>query len=210
MYASVEGFNEITFAIRESSIQIALVWGNDEEVTKALSHFLELGMRSTSPLLSLNFGDLVSLLESSYNVAPFSCWLDTASFMMTVFGGQAMHHERLRDFLGVLTNKTLDFINGTEGKNENDYVMKYSKTSFIAMEHYPDVVDSYFGLLSRAIRRCPLSFYQLPPNMINTTFMFAIAGMGLQERLALKAALNFMVCLFILFLSLYLLKALFY
>lgn len=64
------------------------------------------------------------------------------------------------------------------------------------MEHYPDVVDSYFGLLSRAIRRCPLAFYQLPPNMINTIFMFVIAGMGLQERLALKAALNFMVRFF--------------
>jgi hypothetical protein len=29
--------------------------------------------------------------------------------------------------------------------------------------------------------------------MINAVFMFVIAGMGLQERLALKAALNFMV-----------------
>lgn len=116
IYSPVEGFNEITYAIRELSIQIAQVWGHDEQVAKALSHFLELGMRSTSPLLSLNFSDLVSLLESSYNVAPFSCWLDTASFMMTVFGGQTMHYERLRDFLGVLTSKTLEFINGTEGK----------------------------------------------------------------------------------------------
>lgn len=31
--------------------------------------------------------------------------------------------------------------------------------------------------------------------MISTIFMFVIAGMGLQERLALKAALNFMVSL---------------
>ncbi|KAL9551892.1 hypothetical protein PS6_004772 [Mucor atramentarius] len=60
------------------------------------------------------------------------------------------------------------------------------------MEHYPDVVDSYFGLLSRAITRCPLAFYHLPPAMINTIFMFVIAGMGLQEKLALKAAVNFM------------------
>lgn len=134
MYATVDGFNEITYAIRESSIQIVLVWGSDEQVAKALSHFLELGMRSTSPLLSLNFNDLASLIESSYchATAPFSCWLDTASFMMTVYGGQSMHFERLRDMLGVLTTKTSEFIHGSE-----------------AMEHYPDVVDSYFGLLSR-------------------------------------------------------------
>ncbi|KAG2210956.1 hypothetical protein INT47_000116, partial [Mucor saturninus] len=175
MYATVEGFNEITFAIRASCLQIASMWGADEQVMKALSHFLELGMRSTSPLLSLNFEDLVSLLETSYGIAPFSCWLDTASFMMTVYGGQADHVETLRDLLGVLTTKTLAFIHGAQ-----------------AMEHYPDVVDSYFGLLSRAVRRCPMAFYQLPINMISTIFMFVIAGMGLQERLALKAALNFM------------------
>lgn len=38
-----------------------------------------------------------------------------------------------------------------------------------------------------------MAFYQLPLHMISTIFMFVIAGMGLQERLALKAALNFMV-----------------
>lgn len=115
MYATVEGFNEITFAIRASCLQIASMWGTDEQVMKALSHFLELGMRSTSPLLSLNFKDLVSLLETSYGIAPFSCWLDTASFMMTVYGGQADHVETLRDLLGVLTTKTLAFIHGSQG-----------------------------------------------------------------------------------------------
>lgn len=45
------------------------------------------------------------------------------------------------------------------------------------------------------IRRCPLAFYQLPADMLDTILMFAVAGMGLQERLALKAALGFMVCI---------------
>lgn len=36
-------------------------------------------------------------------------------------------------------------------------------------------------------------FYQLPREMISTILMFGIAGMNLQERLALKATLNFMV-----------------
>lgn len=115
LYATADGFNEITFAIRESCLQIASIWGRDEQVAKALSHFLELGMRSTSPLLSLNFEELASLLESSYGIAPFSCWLDTASFMMTVYGGQEHHVKRLRNLLGVLTTKTLEFINGAQG-----------------------------------------------------------------------------------------------
>lgn len=175
MYSCVAGFNEITYAIRESSFQIARVWGSDEAVAKALSHFLELGMRSTSPLLGLDFKDLVSLLETGYTMAPFSCWLDTASFVMTVYGGQTTHYEELKNLLCALTNKTMAFIHGAE-----------------AMEQYPDVVDSYFGLLSRTVRRCPFALYQLPYEVINAIFMFVITGMGLQERLALKSALNFM------------------
>ncbi|CEG82569.1 hypothetical protein RMATCC62417_16625 [Rhizopus microsporus] len=172
MYANIEGFNEMIYAIRESSMRIAQTWANDEKIAKGLSHFLDMGMKSTSPLMSLRFEDLAVLVESAYQTAPYSCWLDTASLIMNVYGGQDYH--RLRDLLGTLTNKTFEFIHGAE-----------------AMEQYPDIVDSYFNLLSRTIRRCPLAFYELPSEMIHIIFMFVIAGMGLQERLALKAALNF-------------------
>ncbi|KAI9468486.1 MAG: armadillo-type protein [Benjaminiella poitrasii] len=176
LYSTMEGFGEVTYAIQASMTEIAHAWAIDEQIAKAMATFLEQGIRSTSPLLSLSFLDLISLVESSYYTAPFSCWLNTAAFMMTVFGGQqAFHIEKLRDFLGNLTKKTLEMIRDAE-----------------VMEHHPDIVDSYFGLLSRTIVRCPLAFYQLPIEMINTIFMFVIAGMQLQERLALKAALNFM------------------
>lgn len=45
----------------------------------------------------------------------------------------------------------------------------------------------------QTVRRCPMVFFHLPQDMINAILQFAIAGMCLQERLALKAALNFMV-----------------
>ncbi|KAI8095048.1 armadillo-type protein, partial [Gilbertella persicaria] len=115
LYANMEGFHEITFAIRESTKQIAQVWASDEAISKALSTFLDQGMRSTSPLLSLRFPDLATLVETSYDATPFACWLSTASLMMTVYGNQTMHMERLRDVLASLTTKTLVFINGTEG-----------------------------------------------------------------------------------------------
>ncbi|KAI8637788.1 armadillo-type protein [Parasitella parasitica] len=120
MYAHIDGFSQVTYAIRESSSQIARVWGTDELIAKALSTFLEQGIRSTSPLLSLDFIDLAALVESSYVAAPFACWLDAASFMMTVYGGQQMYIERLRDLLGVITTKTLGFIHGAEGNYDGD------------------------------------------------------------------------------------------
>ncbi|KAI7898107.1 armadillo-type protein [Cokeromyces recurvatus] len=114
LYSTIEGFTEITFAIRTSTTEIARIWATDEQVSKAIATFLEQGMRSTSPLLSLNFVDLMGLVESSYHVAPFSCWLNTAAFMMTVFGGQQTHIEKLRDMLGSLTRRTLEVIHGIE------------------------------------------------------------------------------------------------
>lgn len=115
LYVNVDGFSQVTYAIRESACQIARTWGSNEQIAKALCTFLDQGMRSTSPLLSLTFLDLAALIESSYSAAPYSCWLNTASFMMTVYGGQNMCLERLRDLLGSLTTKTLEFINGAEG-----------------------------------------------------------------------------------------------
>lgn len=114
-YTKIGGFNEMMYAIHASSTEIARVWCVDEEISKALSHFLDLGMKSTSPLLSLKFEDLALLVESAYNTSPFSCWLDTASLMMNVYGGQSMHYERLRNLLAALTRKTFELIYGTEG-----------------------------------------------------------------------------------------------
>ncbi|KAI8970253.1 armadillo-type protein [Mycotypha africana] len=174
-YMKIDGFSDIAFAIEQSTARIARVWGADEAIAKALSTFVDQGIKSTSPLLSLSFVNFVELVEASYTTAAYACWLDSAALAMTVFGGQGMYTERLRDMLGTLTTKTLEVINGTE-----------------AMENYPDIVDSYFGLLSRTLRRCPLAFYHLPLSMINMIFLIVIAGLGLQERLALKAAVMFM------------------
>lgn len=77
---------------------------------------MESGIRSTSPLLALPFSDLITLVTASYRNAPFACWLHTATFIVTVYGGQESNHAQLRDFLGALTEKTLAFINKTEGK----------------------------------------------------------------------------------------------
>ncbi|KAI9269954.1 armadillo-type protein [Sporodiniella umbellata] len=131
VYSKVEGFNEMNYAISVSVQQMA-VFVVDEEIAKALSHFLNVGIKSTSPLLSLKFEELTMLVESAYTTAPFPCWLDTASLIINVYGSQPVFCERLRNLLGALTNKTLEIIHGTED-----------------MENQPDIVDSYFGLLTR-------------------------------------------------------------
>ncbi|KAI8355967.1 armadillo-type protein [Mortierella sp. GBAus27b] len=65
--------------------------------------------------------------------------------------------------------------------------------SMADMEEYPDVVNSFFAVLSQFVRHAPLAFYSIPPEQTERLMGFAIAGLALQERLALKATLLFLV-----------------
>ncbi|KAF9192441.1 hypothetical protein BGZ51_005635 [Haplosporangium sp. Z 767] len=65
--------------------------------------------------------------------------------------------------------------------------------SMTDMEEHPDVVHSFFAVLSQFIRHAPLAFYSIPPEQTERIMNLAIAGLALQERLALKATLNFLV-----------------
>jgi hypothetical protein len=47
--------------------------------------------------------------------------------------------------------------------------------------------------LLQVIRRCPLILFQIPSDILNSIFSIAVAGMTLQERLALRAVMSFIV-----------------
>ncbi|KAG0201423.1 hypothetical protein BGX28_005728 [Mortierella sp. GBA30] len=61
------------------------------------------------------------------------------------------------------------------------------------MEENPDVIHSFFAALSQYVRHAPLAFYSIPPEQTERLMKFAIAGLALQERLALKATLLFLI-----------------
>jgi hypothetical protein len=73
-------------------------------------------MRSTNPLLTLPFNELIVLIDTAYQTSKFASWLDTTSLVMTVYGGQESNTLVLRDLLSSLTEKTLNFICRPEGK----------------------------------------------------------------------------------------------
>lgn len=131
---------------------------------------------------------------------------------MTVYGGAEMNHARLRDLAGVTTQKTLSFIQKSEGRSCSFlYTLilmlsssRYGALSWCGRQLFRHVISGKVSLarstmsdidwlVVQCIRRCPMVFFHLPHDMINAILQFAIAGMCLQERLALKAALNFMV-----------------
>ncbi|GJJ75711.1 transportin-3 [Entomortierella parvispora] len=61
------------------------------------------------------------------------------------------------------------------------------------MESHPDTVHSFFAVLSQFVRHAPLAFYSAPEEQSEALMRFAIAGLALQERLALKATLLFLI-----------------
>ncbi|KAI9309551.1 armadillo-type protein [Cunninghamella echinulata] len=122
VYNDVDGFKQMTNALTDIIQRTATIWSRDEEVMKSLSQFLEAGIRSTSPLLTLTFEDLIILIENGYKVSEFASWLDISSFAMTVYGGQEPRMLVLQNLLISLTEKTLSFISTAEGgKNEIKY-----------------------------------------------------------------------------------------
>ncbi|KAI8584692.1 hypothetical protein K450DRAFT_217528 [Umbelopsis ramanniana AG] len=174
LYETVPGASELSQTINDTITQLVYLYSKDQETTQVLCQFLDAGLRSMSPLACLPLSTLLFIIQHSYESQPLTPWLDTASLVFTVYGGYDAHRDNLRQLLAVLTAKTLSGINNIH-----------------AMEEYPDVTYSYFSLLSRVIRRCPLILFQLPPDILNSIFSVAIAGMTLQERLALKAVMSF-------------------
>ncbi|KAI9018038.1 armadillo-type protein, partial [Phycomyces nitens] len=114
--SDIKGLSQINDAMRKLTREIAGIWNCDEKVMKALSLFLESGIRSASPVLALPFHDLVLIIQASYQNAPFPCWLDTAKFVITVYGGQDAYFQNLKDLLQSLTVRTLEFITNPKGK----------------------------------------------------------------------------------------------
>ncbi|KAI8065190.1 armadillo-type protein [Gongronella butleri] len=175
LYRLVPGVQETTHALLQAIQHIMATWSRDEDVMRQLTRFLEAAIRSTSPVLALSFTDLVHLIDSGYQIGGFACWLHTTAHVITVYGGYPPHLADLSQLVQSLSARTFQMIASAQD-----------------MEQHPDVVYSYFNLLDRITQRCPRLFCELPTQGWSTMLNFAIASMGVQERLALQAALNFM------------------
>ncbi|CAG8589354.1 4704_t:CDS:10 [Funneliformis caledonium] len=154
---------------------IAEIWYQDSEVVECLCKFLNTGIRITPHLLSMPFEVIVFLIQISFQRHPHANWLEIAVQIVIVNGSSSKHSVALRDMLISLTSTTIQNI-----RNQTE------------MDQYPDVVHSYFMLLTEILKKCPLILYSLQSDMFNSIMKFSVAGLGLQERLASNSAANFM------------------
>ncbi|CAG8716528.1 5972_t:CDS:2, partial [Cetraspora pellucida] len=154
---------------------IAEIWYHDSEVIEYLCKFLSIGIRTNSNILSIPFEMIVPLIQISFQRDHHSYWLDTAAKVVSIYGSNDKCGNALRDTLVALTSTTIQHV-----RSQAD------------MEQYPDIVSSYFSVLTKYLQKCPLLLYTLPSDMFKSILTFSVAGLGLQERLALKSAVTFM------------------
>ncbi|KAL1915458.1 uncharacterized protein VTP21DRAFT_6582 [Calcarisporiella thermophila] len=164
-------------ALEEMAHSISIEWSEDMEVIQGLCQFIDASSRTMSHLLALRFETLVTLLPSGFQRHQHACWLDSASQLVVVYGEgkRADRLARLSECVGALTRVVLDLL-----KSKAD------------MEQNPDVISAFFSLYSRIITRFPGIFYQLPADLVGSVVLAAVAGIGIQERMALRSALGFM------------------
>ncbi|CAG8484811.1 9963_t:CDS:10, partial [Acaulospora colombiana] len=154
--------SRLSGALSDISNIVAETWDQDDEVIE----FINTGVRTTANLLSIPFEVIISIVQISYLRSPHSCLLDTAAQVVTVFGSNNRYSNDLRNMLGEITTITIQ-----------QYVRNQS-----VMEQYPDLF----------LQKCPILLYTLPSELFSNIMKFSIAGLGLQERLALKSAVAFM------------------
>ncbi|KAI7819541.1 armadillo-type protein [Gamsiella multidivaricata] len=103
----------------------------------------------------------------------------SASASMAPRGRTSIEHENEAAFTHLLSTLVARTMEGMQ--------------SMADMEEHPDVVHSFFAVLSQFVRHAPLAFYNIPPEQTENLMNFAVAGLALQERLALKATLLFLI-----------------
>nr|CAG8588585.1 85_t:CDS:10 [Entrophospora candida] len=165
----------LTDSFSEIVQNVAEVWYNDNEVINCLCKFLNTGIRTTLNLFSIPIEVIVPLIQLSYQRYPHCYWLDTTVQTVTVYGVSFEYESALSKLLLSITTTTFQFV-----KNKAD------------MENYPDMVHSFFELLTKYLTKCPIALYTLPSEIFDNILKFSVAGLGLQERLALRSAVAFM------------------
>ncbi|KAI9106250.1 armadillo-type protein [Phlyctochytrium arcticum] len=172
----------VAAVIWEVTQRTCTLFGADEDVVQALTSFINETLRSVLPIFTPNLPALVNLLIQLFAQHPHACLLDSAGATATAYGdgqtGRAKDDERqqLQRLLIDISNVVLRFLPSGEG-----------------MAQYPDVVCSYFGLLTRYTTNCPWALTSLPPDLFHRVItQLALPGFYLQDTFAATEIFRFL------------------
>ncbi|KAK3845916.1 MAG: armadillo-type protein [Linnemannia gamsii] len=214
---------ELARSMEQAIQGVMMLWPHESEIMEKVCQIVKTMMTASqfSPLY-LPFSVLIRVIESGFRQHAYPCWLDAAAKFASVYyfettGGSLASKLGSGGSLngtyqstGVVDLDSQPTSNGValrprspaELDNEAAFThllaVVVSRTmegmqSMADMEDHPDVIHSFFAVLSQFVRHAPLAFYSIPAEQTESLMSFAIAGLALQERLALKATLLFLI-----------------
>ncbi|KAF9326091.1 hypothetical protein BG006_010443 [Podila minutissima] len=208
-----------------------LLWPHETQIAEKTCQIVKTMMTAYqfSPVY-LPFPVLVRVIETGFRQHAYSCWLDAAAKIVSVYyfettGGTLASKMSVGNILssgqfmsssasgaGAADAVDVDSLQSTSqaarprtmGELESEsaftqlLIILVNKTmegvhSVADIEEHPDVIHSFFAVLSQFVRHAPLAFYSNSPEQTESLMNFAIAGLAIQERLALKAILMFLI-----------------
>ncbi|CAF0984499.1 unnamed protein product [Adineta ricciae] len=132
--------------------------------------FIVRSMRSHAKIF---FQQIVTLVISSYEEVPHSCFLYLISIIVDEYGSDHDLKAALIVMSEHLTNKTFSILSNQDGFKQN-----------------PDLVDDFYRLSSRLLQRCPLEF--LKSNVIRPIIEQIIPNCNLEHRDASASMIAFL------------------
>ncbi|KAF9402028.1 hypothetical protein BGX21_011452 [Mortierella sp. AD011] len=191
---------ELARSMEQVIQEVVMVWPHEQQIIERVCHIIKTMMTASqlSPLY-LPFTTLVRVIENGFQRHAFSCWLDAAAKVVSVYylettGGT------LASKLG--SSSVPNSYNGGAGPDsysvssspavvdiDNDLPSSASTVTRgrTAMELENETVFTH--LLSTLISRTLEGMQSMSESLMN----FSVAGLALQERLALKATLLFLI-----------------
>ncbi|KAF9928681.1 hypothetical protein FBU30_002202, partial [Linnemannia zychae] len=202
---------------------VVMLWPHEPEIMEKVCQIVKTMMTASQfyPLY-LPFPVLIRVIESGFRQHAYSCWLDAAAKIVSVFylettggtlasklGSASSPNTTYQGSSAVVDLDNHPVSNGaarhrSPAELENEAAFTHLLSAVVSrtlegmksmadIEDNPDVIHSFFAVLSQFVRHAPLAFYSIPPEQTESLMNFAIAGLALQERLALKATLLFLV-----------------
>ncbi|KAJ3293239.1 hypothetical protein HK104_004636 [Borealophlyctis nickersoniae] len=171
---------QVAVVMWEVTQGICNAWSTDEEVMEALCKFIEKTFRTDLHIFAPNLFSLNNLLVTLYNSSPFACILDAAAMTIVAYGDRegAISPEQKGELARLVS-----------GVADVSVVWIGTKAG---MEGRPDVVHSFFQLLTQCLHRCLWAIVNLNQAVLDTIFQMVLAGLQVQEWLALKSILHFL------------------
>ncbi|KAG0256639.1 hypothetical protein DFQ27_005627 [Actinomortierella ambigua] len=200
--------HQLLRSMEETIMNVQLLWPRQPEMAEKTCSLLRSMMSTlhTTPLC-LAFPKMMEIIEAGFRQNPLACWLDTAARLVSVYylettGGSIKTKLGHSGGMGPSAMAPMDQRSPEEHANEAAFTRLLAALIFSTMEKLksvqdmednPDIVHSFFGLITQYIRHAPLSYYSLAEDQLAAVMNFMTAGLAMQERLALKATLQFMV-----------------